>query len=55
MNKKDEECEQTICTEGDATGSYRKFAQKRFKNMQKLYEDDLNETPKQTTSQMASK
>jgi len=41
MSKKDEECEQTVCLEGDASGSYKKFAQKRFKNLAKMYQDDL--------------
>lgn len=40
---KPEECEQTVCLEGDASGAYKKFAQKRFKNLSKLYENNLND------------
>ena len=42
MSKKEEECEQTVCLEGDASGAYKKFAQKRFKNLARMYEDDLD-------------
>lgn len=47
---KEDECEQTICLEGDASGAYRKFAQKRFKTLSKMYENDLSESTKATES-----
>jgi len=41
-SKKSEDCEQVVCLEGDASGSYKRFAQKRFSNLSKMYEDDLS-------------
>ena len=45
MSKKEEDCQQTVCLEGDASGSYKKFAQKRFKHLAKMYQDDLAPEP----------
>lgn len=49
MAKEGEECQQTVCLDGDASGGYKKFASKRFQNMSKLYQDQLSASDDQTS------
>lgn len=49
MSKEGEECQQTVCLDGDASGGYKKFANKRFQNMTKLYQDNLTGDSDQTS------